>query len=157
MYACCFFILLCQRKQHTSAITSATLPFQPREIQINNMMLHTRLYMLLLPSSCFLKGNTWRHLSCFCYFCLPWGLGLFWRGISRKILALFTSCEGSVYSDEAFLGRFLLPLPPTKVPPLLARRSSTTWSLRVPTSGAWMSHKARWELAHTSAFMPTDT
>ena len=28
--------------------------------------------------------------------------------------------------------------------------------LRVTTSGVWMEHKARWELAHMRAFMRTD-
>lgn len=28
--------------------------------------------------------------------------------------------------------------------------------LRVPSSGVWMEHKARWELAHMRAFMRTD-
>ena len=54
-----------------------------------------------------------------------WKLRCSWRGIPQKILVHFTSCEGSVPSGEVFLEEFLLALPPTQSPPLLAMYSPT--------------------------------
>ena len=114
-----------EERQHVSIFALTMLHFRPRVLRRCNKILHACRNVLHLPSSCFLKCNTWRHLFCFCCLYLLRKLQPFWRGILRKILACFTSREGFVTSEEVFRGRFLLVLPSVRAPLLQLRYLSS--------------------------------
>ena len=82
---------------------------------------HVAFAVLMLPE----RQHTKAFILLLVAFYHLWKLHRVRRGNFRRILAHFTSCEGSDLAGGALHGKILPVLPPVKAPLLLARHSST--------------------------------